>query len=289
MTGSSAAGPATPPRHAYLRHTWPVRFMHWVNVVVLAILLTSGLQIFNAHPALYWGKSSYSGRSPVLEMAAETDANGQPRGVTTVLGHKFDTTGVLGLSKDADGTATERGFPSWLTLPGSQWLAMGRRWHFFFAWLLVINGLSYVVYTIWSRHLGRDLALSRSDWRSLGRSILDHLKFRHATGEAARRYNPLQKIAYLTVIFILLPALVVMGISMSPALDSVLPGWVDVLGGRQSARTMHFLAAAALVVFVLIHLLEVAVTGLRNNLRSMVTGRFDIEESHDTTAKEVPR
>src|SRR5690242_20618983 len=90
MTGS-----AEWVRHAYLRHTWPIRVMHWVNVVVLAILLMSGLQIFNAVPGLYWGKSSYGGRPPVLEMAAEPDANGQSRGITTVLGHEFDTTGVL--------------------------------------------------------------------------------------------------------------------------------------------------------------------------------------------------
>jgi thiosulfate reductase cytochrome b subunit len=262
--------------HLYLRHTWPVRVMHWVNVVALLALLMSGLQIFNAYPALNWGKSSYTGAPPVLQMGAESDRNGADVGVTRVFGHTLRTTGVLGLSKDPDGTLTDRGFPSWITLPGPQWLAMGRRWHFFFAWLFVVNGVMYVAYSIWSRHLSRDLAPTRGDWRSIGRSVLDHLRFRHPRGDAAKHYNVLQKLAYLAVIFVLLPFTILMGLAMSPGIDSMWPGWVDVFGGRQSARTLHFLAAMAIVLFVLIHVFEVVVTGLWNNLRSMITGRYEV-------------
>jgi thiosulfate reductase cytochrome b subunit len=254
-----------------------VRVMHWVNVAALLLLLMSGLQIFNAHPALYWGKSSYTGRPPVMQMYAEQTDGGGSVGVTEVFGHKLHPTGVFGLSKSPDGGLAERGFPSWITVPGSQWLAMARRWHFFFAWVFVINGVLYVGYSIWSRHLARDLAPTRRDWRSIGRSLVDHVRFRHPHGEAARRYNVLQKITYLAVIFVLLPFVILMGLAMSPGVDTIWPGWVDLFGGRQSARTLHFLAAMGIVLFVLIHLFEVIVSGLWNNLRSMITGRYEID------------
>jgi thiosulfate reductase cytochrome b subunit len=260
----------------YQRHAWPIRLMHWINVLAFILLLPSGLQIFNAHPALNWGKSSYNGRPPVLQMYAGVDAHGKPIGVTRILGHDFNTTGLLGLSAGMEGQQTERGFPSWMTVPSQQWLAMARRWHFFFAWVLVINGLAYIAYTLASRHLARDLAPSRTDWRSIGQSIRDHLRLRHPHGEAARRYNVLQKLAYLSVIFVLFPLLIVMGWAMSPGLDTLYPGWIDVFGGRQSARTLHFVLAWALVAFVFIHVFEVIVSGFWNNLRSMITGRYRI-------------
>jgi thiosulfate reductase cytochrome b subunit len=260
------------------RHTLPVRIMHWINVLAFFILFMSGLQIFNAHPSLDWGKSSYTGRPPLMQMRAEPRADGRVAGVTEVLGREFDTTGVLGLSKDSRGILVGRGFPEWATIPGPRWLAMGRRWHLFFAWVFVINGLAYLTWSIASRHLSRDLTPTRTDWRSIGRSIVDHLRFRHPTGEAAARYNVLQKLAYLIVIFGLLPLVIVMGWAMSPWLNSVIPGWVDLVGGRQSARTLHFLAAWALMAFVLVHVFQVIATGPWNNLRAMITGRYRIPE-----------
>lgn len=218
------------------RHRLPVRLMHWINVVCLLVLLGSGLQIFNAHPALYWGADS--------------------RGATL----------LANLPK----------FPGWATIPSTQWLAMGRVWHFFFAWLFVLNGAAYLLYTIFSGHLRRDLVPTAREWRGIGRSILDHLRLRHAHGEEARRYNVLQNLAYLTIIFVVLPLIVLGGWAMSPLLDGVAPGWVDWLGGRQSARTLHFIAAAVIVAFVAIHVFEVIVTGLFNNLRSMVTGYWRV-------------
>lgn len=273
-------------RQLYVRHSWPVRVMHWINAIALTLLLMSGLQIFNAHPALYWGQSSYSDRPALLEMGAEPAADGKLRGVTEIFGRKLDTTGVLGLSRGMDGGLVERGFPAWATLPSHQWLAMARRWHFFFAWILVINGVLYVTYSLYSRHFAADLLPTRRDWRSVGSSILDHLRLRHPRGEAARHYNVLQKLAYLVVIFVLLPFIVLMGLAMSPGMDSVLPGWVNVFGGRQGARTLHFFAAMAIVLFVFIHLFEVAITGAWNNIRSMITGRFAIEVDETPQAQE---
>ncbi|MET0440484.1 MAG: cytochrome b/b6 domain-containing protein [Casimicrobiaceae bacterium] len=266
----------------YCRHTLAVRVMHWINVVALTILFMSGLQIFNAHPALYWGKSSYTGRPPLLEIGVREGGEGGMMGVTRIFGREFDTTGVLGLSRD-DGQLYAQAFPDWMAIPSHQWLSMARSWHFFFAWVFVINGLCYLVYSIWSRHLARDLAPTGGELRTIGQSIRDHLRFRHPSGEAAKRYNVLQKIAYLVVIFVLLPLIVMMGLAMSPRLDAVFTGWVDLVGGRQSARTIHFVVAWLLVAFVLIHVFQVIVTGVWNNLRSMITGRYRVptEAPHD--------
>ena len=262
--------------YSYHRHSLAMRVMHWVNVLAVTVLMMSGLQIFNAHSSLYWGNSSYSGRPPVLQITAEQGNNGTPIGVTRVWGHEFTTTGILGVSSDSDGQVMVRAFPAWATIPGPQWLAMGRRWHLFFAWVFFVNGACYVVYSVATRHLTRDLLPTRGDWRSFGRSILDHLRLRHPTGEAARHYNVLQKLTYLIVMFGLLPLIMLMGLGMSPRLDSALPGWIDVFGGRQAARTLHFVIAWAIVLFVLVHVFEVVISGWWNNLRSMITGRYEV-------------
>lgn len=269
----------------YYRHRLPVRIMHWINVLAFFVLLMSGLQIFNAYPELYWGKSSYSGRPPLLSMEAERGEDGQWHGVTRVLGHSFDTTGLFGLSTGESGREYRRGFPEWATIPGPRWLSMARHWHFFFAWVLVINGLCYLLWSIFSGHLTRDLLPDRRQLRGIGRSLLDHLLLRHPKGEAAKHYNVLQKLTYLFVIFVLLPLIIVMGWAMSPNLDSVLPGWVDLFGGRHSARTLHFIAAWTVVAFVLVHLFEVIVTGPWNNIRSMITGRYRVPPEEDSDAK----
>jgi thiosulfate reductase cytochrome b subunit len=270
-----------PHEHSYRRHALIVRITHWINAIALGILLMSGLNIFNAHPSLSWDKSSYSHRAPIFETGAATTVDGRTIGITRIFDHSFITTGVLGLSQDR-GRQVARGFPSWITIPSFQWLAMARHWHFFFAWLLVINGCVYLTFSFLSRHVARDLLPTPLDWRSIGRSILDHVRFRHPSGAAAARYNVLQKLTYLAVIFILLPLMVLTGWAMSPRLDSMLPGWVDVIGGRQSARTLHFVVAWTLVLFVLIHVFEVLISGLWNNLRSMITGRYEIPPGPDS-------
>jgi len=281
MTTASITGSA-PAGTLYDRHALPVRIMHWVNVVALTILLMSGLQIFNAHAALYWGDSSYSGRPPLFQIGARATESGKLAGVTRVFGHEFDTTGVLGASTTADGRTSTRAFPPWATIPGFYSLALARDWHFFFAWVLVINGGAYVLYSLFSHHLLRDLKPTRAELGGIGTSIVDHLKFKHPTGAAAKRYNVLQKLAYLSVIFALVPLLVIAGWALSPWLNSIIPGWVDILGGRQSARTIHFLAAWLLFLFVAVHVFEVIVSGFWNHMRSMITGRYRItQEVHD--------
>ena len=253
------------------RHRLPVRVMHWINVVCLVILLMSGLQIFNAHPALYWSQDSRD--STRVMQITQKQVDGAWVGVTRIGGAEFNTHGVLGTSRDeASGEYAARAFPAWSTIPGSQWLSMGRLWHFFFAWVFVLNGIAYVAWTVFSGHLRRDLVPTGKEVRGIGRSIRDHVLLRHAHGEDARRYNVLQNIAYLSIVFGVLPLIVLGGWAMSPMMDSFAPGWVDLLGGRQAARTLHFIAAVLLVAFVLVHLFEVIVTGLVNNVRSMITG-----------------
>ena len=270
---------STPPPRVY-RHRLPVRVMHWINVVCLTILLMSGLGIFNAHPALYWGQGS-SFDKPLAAITA-VQGQGGLTGVTRIAGHQFTTDGVLGRSRVGDDEASSvRAFPSWATIPGRQSLATARHWHFFFAWLFVVNGIAYVLYALFSGHLSRDLLPTRDELRRIGTSIKDHLLFRHPTGAAAQRYNVLQNLAYLVVIFGLLPLVIVAGMAMSPRLDAVFPGWVELLGGRQSARTLHFLAATGLLLFVLVHLFEVLISGAWNQIRSMVTGYYTLPVDKD--------
>ena len=266
------------------RHRLPVRVMHWINVVCLTVLLMSGLNIFNAHPALYWGHESTFAQ-PWISFGARNTPSG-PVGFTRIGGTEFTTTGVLGLSTSGEGgRPMARAFPLWATIPGPQWLAMARHWHFFFAWLFVVNGVAYLLYTIFSRHLKRDLVPTRDELRNIGRSIVDHIKFKHPTGDAATRYNVLQSLTYLIVIFGLLPLVVLCGLAMSPRIDTVFTGWVELLGGRQSARTLHFLAAFGLLLFVVVHVAEVFIAGVWNEMRSMITGWYAIPE--DRAKKEV--
>ena len=278
------------------RHRLPVRLMHWINVVCLTILFMSGLHIFNAHPTLNWGASSYNGRVAVLDISAEEpddEADAKPtaptlRGITKLFGYEFDTTGFLGARVKADGRADTNAFPLWLTIPGSYSLAQARDWHFFFAWLFVLNGVLYLLYAFASGHVRHDLAPSPSELRTIGSSIKDHLRFKHPTGIAATRYNVLQKLTYLIVIFVLLPLIVLMGMAMSPGLDALLTGWVDLFGGRQSARTIHFVVAWLLVAFVLIHVFEVLISGLFNHMRSMITGYYKVPPDPVAPARPQP-
>ena len=185
---------------------------------------------------------------------------------------------MLGVSYDSERGMVRRAFPAWLTLPGEPGLALARDWHFLMAWLFVANGAVYLLFGALSGHFRRDLALAPDQLaaRHILKDIWDHVRLRAPRGEDARRYNVLQKLAYLTVIFLLLPIMVLSGLTMSPAVTAALPVLFDLFGGRQSARTIHFLVANLLVLFVLIHVVEVFLAGVVNQMRSMMTGRYVI-------------
>ena len=270
------------PRLVY-RHSVVVRITHWVNALCMVFLLLSGLQIFNAHPALYWGSIS-TFDDPILAMRAEPSLFGAPRGITEIFDTRFDTTGVLGLSM-VSGRPVARGFPSWLTIPSYRDLATGRRWHFFFAWLFVLNGLVYVGSSLLSGHW-RQLVPTGRQLRHVGRSTREHLLLRFPKGEDAKSYNVLQRLAYFGVVAIVVPVLILAGLTMSPAMNAAFPWLLDLFGGRQSARTIHFVAAVLIVGFVIIHILMVLLSGVFNNMRSMITGRYRIEPTENTDAAE---
>jgi len=263
------------PRIPFYRHTLVVRLTHWLNAGVLTIMLMSGLQIFNATPALYWGKQSDFAH-PLVSFVAYQNADGDiVKGETRFGSWRFDTTGVLGASR-VDGEMRARAFPDWATLPGPQWLAMGRVWHFFFAWLFVINGVLFALYAFTAGHI-RALVPTGRDLRNLPHEIVEHAKLHFPKGEAAKHYNPLQKLTYFTVIFILGPLVALTGLTMSPTLDAAFPFLPWVFGGRQSARTIHFICAFSFLGFFIIHLIMVFLSGTWNNVRSMITGRYRID------------
>ena len=263
------------PHSFFYRHRLLVRITHWTNAVIITFMLMSGLQIFNAHPALYIGKQS-TFASPALSLTATQQPDGSLRGVTQIGAWHFDTTGVLGASK-VNGMMVERGFPEWATIPGPQWLAMGRLYHFFFAWLFVANGALFALWAVSSGHARRDLLPTGEDIGHLPREIVDHARLKFAHGAESRRYNALQKLAYFVVIFVLGPLVVLTGLTMSPTLDAAFPFLLHLFGGRQTARTIHFICAFSFFGFFLVHIAMVILSGTWNNVRSMITGKYAIE------------
>jgi thiosulfate reductase cytochrome b subunit len=255
------------------RHRLVVRVTHWINVFALTLLLLSGLQIFNAHPMLYWGKYGADFDKPFVSISADDWRKPHPRGITQIGPIKLDTTGFLGVSG-----GEIRGYPKWLTLPASRDLADGRRWHFFMAWIFVINGAVYLLSNAINGHFKRDLAPTRDQLKpvNIWRDIVDHIKLKHPVGEEAKRYNVLQKLAYLGVILLLI-LMVMTGLTMSPGFDAFAPGLLWLFGGRQSARTIHWICANLIVLFVLVHVIEVFIAGVVNEIGSMITGRYTIK------------
>jgi len=271
---------AQPTKVFIKRHTLVTRLTHWINVMAISLLLMSGLQIFNAHPALYWGqKSTFA--DPWVSMSM-VEVNGVAHGITKVGSLTLDTTGVLGWSgKEHMGEA--RGFPAWATVPSFRSLTDGRRWHFFFAWLFVINGLVYWLWGLIGGHVRRDLLPKREQLKPahILHEIITHAQLKFPKGDEARVYNVIQKFTYLAVVAVLLATMVATGLSMSPGFNATLPWLTDFFGGRQSARTIHFISAGLIVTFLIVHVGLVLVSGVWNNLRSMITGKYAIQTEGD--------
>ena len=267
-----------PGREIIYRHSAVTRVTHWLNALAIFVLIMSGLQIFNAHPRLYWGKAGANADMPFIEIVSvDSDGNGR-RGLVRIGRHDVDTTGFLGLSGTPDALMV-RGFPSWATLPSYQDLATGRRWHLFFAWVLVINGLVYLGYNLATGHLRQSVLPRRAELRPehVLHEFIEHVRFRFPRGEADKSYNVLQKLAYVAIIFAALPLIVLTGLTMSPGFNAVAPWLLDLFGGRQSARTLHFIAAAFVVGFIIVHVALVLMAGPWNLMRSMITGRYAVK------------
>lgn len=265
------------------RQTGLTRLTHWVWAVAMFFMLLSGLQIFNARPDLYIGQQSGFGfENSILDIYAVNGPNG-PVGQTKLFGHVFDTSGWLGYTGTED-NPNFTAFPPWATVPSYRDLATGRVIHFFFAWVLVGTLLIWLINALFTGHLWRDIILKPRDIRGLPRDILDHLRFRFTHGKS---YTPLQKLAYFGVFVIAFPLIIATGLTMSPGVDTWAPWLVDLFGGRQTARTIHFLTMMAFVLFFLVHIIMVVLAGPINELRSMITGYTrtnnhgaDEEQSH---------
>jgi thiosulfate reductase cytochrome b subunit len=234
------APPPPPQRIAYPPRR-PTRIWHGLNAITVFVMIMSGLMILNAHPRLYWGQ----------------------------YGANFDHAWL---------NFGQRPFPGWATIPPVYNLAAARIWHFAFAWVLVIGLLAFLATSLWNRHVQRDLAPTPDELAPshVWQDIKEHARLHFPTGDAALRYNILQKISYVAVIFVLLPLMILTGLAMSPSMDAAWPWLVDVTGGRQSARSIHFIIAAAILAFIIVHLVMVVLAGPINEIWSMIGGRFRV-------------
>ena len=228
---------------ALYRHRLPTRLWHWLNALAIFILIGSGLGISNAHPRLYWGRYGANWDHAWLEL---------PR------------------------------FPAWLTIPANYNLALSRRWHLFFALVLAFGLAAYMLTSLINRHFARDLSLRRRELTraTLAEDVRAHLAFRFHDPAHPGAYNLLQKLSYIAVIFVLLPLVILSGLALSPAMAAPWPWLLDIFGGRQSARSIHFLTMAALAGFTIVHLALVILAGVGNELRSIVTGWWRTPNEH---------
>jgi thiosulfate reductase cytochrome b subunit len=258
------------------RHPWPVRIWHWTNVAAFAALLLTGLLIFDIHPHLYWGEDGHEGMPGFVSLtSANLDAR-VPRIHLQIGNRQWDVTGVLGTVLDGgDSGKYLLAFP----VPADWQFGATRGWHFAFAWILAASFSLYGIYLLASGRMVSRLLPRGADltFGNVSREIWDHLRLRRPRGESARHYNVLQKISYLVVIVILIPTIVLSGLTMSNAVTAVFPDLFGLFGGRQSARSIHFLAAMLLVLFVLVHVFQVFVGGFSNLMKSMVSGRYVID------------
>jgi Ni/Fe-hydrogenase b-type cytochrome subunit len=233
---------ATRPGTSIFRHALATRIWHWINAVAVVILLGSGLGISNAHPRLYWGR----------------------------YGANFD-----------HAWAQLPRFPAWITIPANYNLAISRRWHLLFALVLAFGLLAFMIASLINRHFARKLRLTGADVSPahLAEDVRDHLNLRFHDADDPGAYNSLQKWSYILVIFLALPLMILTGLALSPGMDAAWPWLLDLFGGRQSARSLHFVTSATIGGFVVVHLTLVILAGAGNEVRSMITGKWKVPEA----------
>ena len=215
------------------RHALSTRLWHWLNLLCVVVLFMSGLTISNAHRRLYWGDWGFEASQAWLMV---------PR------------------------------FPDWMTIPRYYSLAVARDWHILMAWPFALGLLFMWIAMMINRHFKRDIVTKPREWRpsAIWRDVVEHLKlnFDHHEG----KYNFLQKLAYGLVLGVFLPMMIFTGISISPGMEPTFGWLVDLLGGRQSARSLHFIFAFAIAGFFIVHVLLVILSGPIGQMRDMITG-----------------
>jgi len=241
VPGLAAAVPAAvdTPRHSAI-----VRVTHWITAICFFALLVSGVEVLISHPRFYWGEAGNVNTPPLFKIPIPASRSSVPTGYGYVL-------------PDQNGWS--------------------RRLHFQAAWVAVLTGLLYVVFGVVTGHFRRNLLPGRADlsWRTIAGTVANHLRFK-PPGES---YNVLQRLTYLLVIFVLFPLVIWTGLAMSPAVASVFPSLVKLLGGQQSARTIHFFVSLFLFLFVLVHIAMVCVAGFRSRMRAIITGHATKEQA----------
>ena len=232
---------AVPAKTVAARHSALVRITHWITTLCFFALLVSGMEIVISHPRFYWGEVGNDLTPPLFKLPIPASRSLVPTGYRYIL-------------------PDQNGWSRYL--------------HFQSAWLLVFTGLLYVISSLLSGHLRNNLLPDKADlsWRAFSKSMADHLRFKRPGEAEAWSYNVLQRLSYLVVIFVLFPFVIWTGLAMSPAFVSAFPATVNVLGGQQSARTLHFFVTLALVLFLLVHVVMIFVAGFWTRMRAMITG-----------------
>jgi len=238
--------PPAAPGTMIHRHALATRLWHWITAIAMFIMIGSGIGILKAHPHLYWGRYGANFDSPWLSLSW------MPGWVSTGL--------------------------NILTLPTNYNLALSRRWHLLFALVLAFALLAFMIVSLVNRHFQRQLRVRAGELapRNVLHDLKEHLAFRFHDPADPSAYNIFQKLSYVGVIFVLIPLLILTGLTMSPALNAAWPWLLDLFGGRQSARSIHFIAAFGITLFIVVHLVLVILAGPINELRSMITGRWRV-------------
>lgn len=252
-----------------MRHRLTTRLWHWGNALCLLIMLMSGLMILNAHPRLYWGESGANS-----DYAWAAVGSSPSMGYVRIGETRIETTGFIGNWRDGEGRVQTWAFPGWATIPSYYSLADGRRWHFFFAWVFGISLTLFIISSLFNRHVQKDLHIRRAEWRPshIWRDIKNHARLRFHEAGNANIYNTLQKFSYFGVIFIVLPLMIFTGLAMSPAMDANWPWLTDIFGGRQSARSIHFIGMFSLLLFFIVHMILLLLAGPVKQTWAMITG-----------------
>ncbi len=241
MENSAVAVPATTAK-TKSRHSGWVRVTHWIITLCFFALLVSGIEILISHPRFYWGETGNVLTTPLFQIPIPSSRSMVPTGYGYVM-------------------PDQNGWSRYL--------------HFEAAWALVLTGLLYGIFILLSGHLRKDLLPGKGDlsWRVLSKEIVNHLRFKRPSEAEAWSYNVLQRLAYLFVIFALVPLVIWSGLAMSLAFVSAFPASVTLLGGQQSARTIHFFVSVALVLFLLVHVVMIFLAGFKSRMRAMITGK----------------
>jgi Ni/Fe-hydrogenase b-type cytochrome subunit len=225
-----------------IRHSALVRVTHWLTVVAFLALLVTGLEIVVSHPRFYWGETGNVNMKPLFTIPIPASRDTVPTGYS-------------------------------YTMPDQN--GWSRYLHFQSAWLLVLTALVYGIASLLNGHFRRNIVPERRhwNWRAYRDRIARYLRRQPPDPAEAASYNVLQRTAYVAVIFVLFPLIIWTGLALSPAFNAAFPWFVDVLGGRQSARTLHFILTWLLVLFFVVHVAMIAVSGFRSRMRAMITGR----------------